>query len=82
MYLKILQNSLLGCISSSLKDDFVKKSLPLSTNRKLSILLNFPFPSVSFSGVFFNLKMRNSGLVLKPPPLSCLTFISLLRIFV
>ena len=47
-------------ISNSLKDNknyFGKKSLPLSTKRKLSIVLIFPFPSdVSFSGVFLTLK--------------------------
>ena len=59
-------------ISNSSKDNFVKKSLPLSTKRKLpvSILLNFPFPSVSFSVV--NLAMRNTGLV--NHRMSCLTF--------
>ena len=31
--------------------NLVKKSLPLSTKRKLSILLNFLFPSASFRGV-------------------------------
>ena len=31
--------------------NLVKKSLLLSTKRKLSILLNFLFPSVSFRGV-------------------------------
>ena len=43
-------------ISNSLKDSCGKKSLPLSTKRKLSIVLMFPFPSVSFSGVFVTLK--------------------------
>ena len=38
-------------ISNFSKDDFVKKSLPFSTKRKLSILLNFLFPSVCLSGV-------------------------------
>lgn len=42
--------------SKFLKDNFIKKSLPLSTWRKLSILLKFPFPSVCFSGVCFTLK--------------------------
>ena len=36
-------------ISISSKDNFVKKSLP-------SIILNFLFPAVSFSGVFLTLK--------------------------
>ena len=40
------------------KDDFVKKSLPLSTRRNLSILLSFPFPSVSFSGVSLTWKCK------------------------
>ena len=30
-------------ISNSWKDNFVKKNLPLSTKRKLNILLNFPY---------------------------------------
>ena len=37
---------------------FLKKSLPLSTKRKLCIFLNFPFPSVSFSGVFLTLQYK------------------------
>ena len=49
-------------ISNFSKDDSVKKSLPLSIKRKLSILLNLPFPPVSFSGVFLSYRM------------SCLTF--------
>ena len=58
MYLKIQQNlRCLGCISkqtvhsamketrlNSSKDDFLMKSFPSSTKRKLSILLNFLFP--------------------------------------
>ena len=58
MYLKIQQKlHCLGCISkqtmrsvvkktrlNSSKDDFLMKSFPSSTKRKLSILLNFLFP--------------------------------------
>ena len=56
-------------ISNFSKDDFVKKGLPLSIKRKLSILLNFPFPPVSFSGVFFTLKCE-TGFVNPPHELS------------
>ena len=45
-------------ISNSSKDNFVKKSLPLSNRRKLSIILNFSFPSASFSGVFLTWKCK------------------------
>ena len=55
------------------------KSFPLSTKRKLSILLDFPFPAAPFSGVFFNLEKINTGLV--NHRMSYLTFVSLLRIF-
>ena len=62
MYLKIQQNlRWLGCISkqtmgsavkktslNSSKDDFLMKSFPFSTKRKLSILLNFLFPFFVF----------------------------------
>ena len=79
MYLKIQQKlRCLGCISkqtmcsavkktrlNSSKDDFLMKSFPFSTKRKLSILLNFLFPFLSFNGVFLTLKCRT--LVLKPP---------------
>ena len=44
------------CILNSSKNNFIKKSPPLSTWRKLSILLKFPLPSVCFSGVFLTLK--------------------------
>ena len=53
------------------------KSLPLSTKRKLSILLDFPFPTAPFSGVFFNLEKINTGLVnhrMRCLMLFCLTF--------
>ena len=56
------------------------KSLPLSTKRKLSILLDFPFPTAPFSGVFFNLEKINTGLV--NHRMSYLTFVSLLRSFI
>ena len=59
-------------ISNFSKDDSVKKSLPLSIKRKLSILLNLPFPPVSFSGVFLTLKCET--LVLYTHRMSCLTF--------
>ena len=45
-------------ISNSSKYNFIKKSLPLSTKRKLCIFLNFPFPSVSFSVVFLTLQYK------------------------
>ena len=62
MYLKIQQKlHYLGCISkqtmrsvvkktrlNSSKDDFLMKSFPFSTKRKLSILLNFLFPFFVF----------------------------------
>ena len=62
MYLKIQQKPhCLGCISkqtmrsvvkktrfNSSKDDFLMKSFPSSTKRKLSILLNFLFPFFVF----------------------------------
>ena len=56
------------------------KSFPLSTKRKLSILLDFPFPTAPFSGVFFNLEKINTGLV--NHRMSYLTFVSLLRSFI
>ena len=73
MYLKILQKLRLlvvfqnrpsapmmeiSGISNSSNDNFVKKSLLLSTRRKLSILLNFPFQSVSFSDVLLTRKCK------------------------
>ena len=48
---------------NSSKDNFIAKSFRLSTNRKLSILLNVLFPFVSFVGVFSILKWKT--LVLK-----------------
>ena len=62
MYLKIQQKlHCLGCISkqtmrsvvkktrlNSSKDDFLMKSFPFSTKRKLSILLNILFPFFVF----------------------------------
>ena len=77
MYLKIQQKlHCLRCISkqtmrsvvkktrlNSSKDDFLMKSFPSSTKRKLSILLNFLFLFLSFNGVFLTLKCRT--LVLK-----------------
>ena len=48
------------------------KSLPLSTKRKLNILLNFLFPSVSFYGILLNLEMQNFGL--ENYRIGCLTF--------
>ena len=66
MYLKIQQKlHCLGCISkqtmrsvvkktrlNSSKDDFLMKSFPSSTKRKLSIVLTFSFHFLSFKGVF------------------------------
>ena len=67
MYLKCLQKprclgwfktsqALLSAVHktrlNSSKDNFIAKSFRLSTKRKLSILLNFLFPFVSFIGVF------------------------------
>ena len=78
MYLKRLKKrSCLGWISKhdilrsavkktsfkSSKDDFVTKIFPHSTKRKQSIHLNFPFPCVSFNGLFLTLKCET--LVLK-----------------
>ena len=72
MFLKFLQKSrCLGWFKTiqaktrlnSSKDNFIAKSFRLSTKRKLSILLNFLFPFVSFIGVFSILKCKT--LVLK-----------------
>ena len=77
MYLEIQQKlHCLGCISKQTMrsvvkktrlnfsmDDFLMKSFPSSTKRKLSILLNFLFPFLSLNGVFLTLKYRT--LVLK-----------------
>ena len=52
-----------GTRLNSSKDNFIAKSFRLSTKRKLSILLNFLFPFVSFIGVFSILKCKT--LVLK-----------------
>ena len=61
-----------------LEGQFCKEELPLSTKRKLpvSILLNFSFPSVSFSGVFLTLKGETLVLQTTAIELSlfCLTF--------
>ena len=79
MYLKIQQKlRCLGCISNqtmcsplkktrlnSFKDDFLMKSFPSSTERKLSIFWNFSFYFLSFNGIFLTLKCRT--LALKPP---------------
>ena len=46
----------ISCILNSSKDNFIKKSLPLWTWRKLIILLKFSFRSVCFRGVFLALK--------------------------
>ena len=61
-------------ISNSSRDNFVKKSLSLSTKRKLCIFWNFPFPSVSFSGVFLTLQYKTLY--------TTAWTVSLLRIFV
>ena len=67
MYLKIQQKlRCLGCISkqtkgsavkktrlNSSKDDFLMKSFPSSTKRKLSILFNFLFPFFGLLTVYF-----------------------------
>ena len=78
MYLKCLQKpSCLGWFKTSqalrsavhktrlnsTKDNFIAKNFRLPTKRKLSILLNFLFPFVSFTGVFSILKCKT--LVLK-----------------
>lgn len=47
---------------NSSKDDFLMKSFPFSTKRKLSILLNFLFPFFIFQRCIFNLEMQNSCL--------------------
>ena len=76
MYLKIQQKlHCLGRISkqtmrsvvkktrlNSSKDDFLMKSFPSSTKRKLNILLNFLFPFFVFQRCIFNLEMQNSCL--------------------
>ena len=78
MYLKIQQKlHCLGCISkqtmrsvvkktrlNSSKDDFLMKSFPSSTKRKLSILLN-SLSIFCLNGVFLTLKCRTLGLT--PP---------------
>lgn len=53
----------------------------LSTKRKVSILLNFSFPSVSFEDIILDLEMRNFGLK-TTASIECLTIVLLLRIFV
>ena len=73
MYLKCLQKprclgwfktsqALLSAVHktrlNSSKDNFIAKSFRLSTKRKLSILLNFLFPFLSFIGVFSILKCK------------------------
>ena len=76
MYPKIQQKlRCVGCISkqtmrsavkktrfNSSKDNFLMKSFPSSTKRKLSILLNFLFPFFVFEWCIFNLEMQNSCL--------------------
>ena len=47
---------------NSSMDDFLMKSFPPSTKRKLSILLNFLFPFFVFERCIFNLEMQNSCL--------------------
>ena len=70
MHLKFLQK--LRCLGSkqakrnavkktrlnSSKDNFITKNFRLSMKRKVSILLNFLFPFVSFIGVFSMLKCK------------------------
>ena len=46
---------------NSSKDNFIAKSFRLPTERKLSILLNFLFPFVSYRRIF-NLEMQNFSL--------------------
>ena len=53
---------------------FKKKSLPLSSWRKLSIRLKLLFPSVCFSGVFLTLKCEPLVLFTIAASLSSLTF--------
>ena len=62
-------------ISNFSKDSFVKKSLPLSTRRNLTILLHFPFSICVFQQRIFNLEIQN-----KCKPM--LWAVSLLKIFV
>ena len=47
---------------NSSKDSFIAKSSRLSTKKKLSILLNFLFPFMSFIGVFLILKYKTLAL--------------------
>ena len=79
MYMKIQQKlRCLGCISNqtmcsalkktrlnSLKDDFLMKSFPSSTERKLSLLLKFLFLFFVFNGVFLTLKCKTLAFI--PP---------------
>ena len=52
MYLKISKQTMRSVVKktrlNSSKDDFLMKSFPSSTKRKLSILLNFLFPFFVF----------------------------------
>ena len=100
MYLKCLQKprclgwfktsqALLSAVHktrlNSSKDNFIAKSFRLSTKRKLSILLNFLFPLVSFIGVFSILKFspRNQStgyFFLKSPITSSKVKLSALKI--
>ena len=54
---------------TSSKDNFIAKSFRLSTKRKLSILLNFLFQSVSFVGSFENEALENEDRSTKHPTL-------------
>ena len=65
------------------KDNFVKRSLALSAKRKLRISLSIELclPICVSQRCIFSLEMRNTGLSCKPTGMSCLTSVSLLRIF-
>ena len=60
---QVLRSAVWKTRLNSSKDNFIAKSFRLSTKRKLSILLNFLFPFVSFICVFSILKCKT--LVLK-----------------
>ena len=55
---QVLRSAVWKTRLNSSKDNFIAKSFRLSTKRKLSILLNFFFPFVSFIGLFSILKCK------------------------
>ena len=82
---QVLRSAVWKTRLNSSKDNFIAKSFRLSTERKLSILLNFLFPLVSFIGVFSILKFspRNQStgyFFLKSPITSSKVKLSALKI--